>query len=959
MKKKTVLSIAMILTLIAPSTVMAANTVSNNIYNVSLNLVREKAYKNVAERINDLVQRAKTYILDTGDFSPTTEKIAKFYKTNINTWRNLDKNGTLQIKADNRNNRFVITNIGSIVSSNEKQAKIFLSNNVLNPMIYARTNPRTKKIELPLTLYKSYGAELVSFKNLYNSVASKPNTVISPTPPENTAYTWYKPDGKGNFEEYVYTEGKWKEIGEKRNSMNYFESSLVNPKTNQGPLIASSYKDLLNYNNVSNGTVGYVVNSETNTSVPYVFANGTWMPLLGGETTNNVADNNNNNNYVNGFIAWNDNKKSILYYEIYPPRGGYVHINFIKINGHFFPIGFTGYMIVRDIQRGRYGLYIYPKYGTFESITGDETVYFTSHNPGSDSFAISLNEAIKKHLISPFQSFAERLEKTELSTIDTAIDKFSDCSMIGFTNNSYKVVKFPYNKSNKYCPYKITSAYQGYQNYVLNKISNIVFPYNYSYFPGDNLLVNYKNNKSIIVNDSAHYFTNIPNNIIIATFSKGLSKFGHVGIFPNYAIISGEMLIAKNGNIYALFKNSVKENENTFKQTVENLLKNRSYSTNNNYIDKTTFKITTARPSFYYAFVKINPFEKPDEKPIEVKKVYNNGTGHEDYLFVTNKGNLYVLSKSYKPSHMLKKIDTNVMYAMPINVHKPPYLLGILAIKKDGTADLFIKEDSTGLFYKNYVFVKSFNLKTTFGGIESLKKIVNPNNVMDITNKAIFYKDGTALTLDLGMIGQPNTIKLMTFKIDKSKLSPDIFRFIRKNQLVIDINGNIIPIAMSNYLLLYSSGKPDLVTTALKADFPKTPLQKLVLISKETYIYKYGRYLKDKYLLAYSPIEHKICRYWSLLIRSPECINNVKFFYILHSYNVLYYNSKNKSFNIMKLNPKTGVNHYTSVTFNGIQETTTHCLFTGLQTLNNFAKTQKNINFEFFVPANKYNINSY
>jgi len=276
MRKTKVLSIMAAITIITPNVALASS--SNDVYSAAVNLVRAKAYDNVAQRINDLMERTKNYILNTGDFSPTTEKVAKFFKADINSWRNFDKNEILQVSVDNKNDRLRVTNIGSTIN-NEKQAEIFTNNNILDPAVYAETDSKTKLIAIPLVLYKPYDSVLSSFKKLYSSVVtSDPKAVISPVAPSDSSRTWYKPDGKGNLEKYVNDGGIWKHETTLKNKSNYFSDKLKTPQQTPDSIIAGSYQDLTK-ETADNGTIGYVIDRKTKTSVPYVYVNGTWIPV--------------------------------------------------------------------------------------------------------------------------------------------------------------------------------------------------------------------------------------------------------------------------------------------------------------------------------------------------------------------------------------------------------------------------------------------------------------------------------------------------------------------------------------------------------------------------------------------------------------------------------------------------------------------------------------------------------
>jgi hypothetical protein len=94
MVKKIALSIVTASSLIIPST-LSANVSSN--YDMAVELARAKAVDKLVERVNQLNERTKQYILNTGDITPTIDEIDEYFGISKDLWVNFD-GGVLEVE---------------------------------------------------------------------------------------------------------------------------------------------------------------------------------------------------------------------------------------------------------------------------------------------------------------------------------------------------------------------------------------------------------------------------------------------------------------------------------------------------------------------------------------------------------------------------------------------------------------------------------------------------------------------------------------------------------------------------------------------------------------------------------------------------------------------------------------------------------------------------------------------
>ena len=199
---KKILSIALLVS-VSATTIFAANmSNNNNNYSTTLELIRSQNIDKLLERVNALENYTVLYMYQTGDIYPTTNKVARYFKLPSSAVANFT-NGQIQISADNNNYKFTFSHLFQSLPTQDLINMEKVSTK-LQPT--ASVNLNGDSIVIP------YPAQTIQFVSVIKNLP-KGSTVVSMSTPRDITKIWYQPDGKGDFNVYQYSSGKWVNIG--------------------------------------------------------------------------------------------------------------------------------------------------------------------------------------------------------------------------------------------------------------------------------------------------------------------------------------------------------------------------------------------------------------------------------------------------------------------------------------------------------------------------------------------------------------------------------------------------------------------------------------------------------------------------------------------------------------------------------------------------------------------------
>jgi len=280
-----------ILTLMLLFFVFTAMLNAENIENININIIEYKKNNKIVTNINNLVLNTKLNILNLGnfDFQPITKH---------------------NIKIENNYPFFKVTLL-SITDLEWKYIK------------HSTELPVGTKFEDKNILKIPYGQLLLDYYNNIQTIVNLKDTIISKNNPKNTKVIWYKPDGNGNFDIFMYLNKKWTGIGtyylSKDIKLNYIFNSLDEINNIEFPLGTKIYVKL------NNSVVEYTYTTEG---------------LKAKETSKDK---------YNGFTTLKD-----LLTVNYNKQGGSKAL--IKGNGNYLPINTSYYTFIKydDYVSGGY-----------------------------------------------------------------------------------------------------------------------------------------------------------------------------------------------------------------------------------------------------------------------------------------------------------------------------------------------------------------------------------------------------------------------------------------------------------------------------------------------------------------------------------------------------------------------------------------------------------------------------
>ena len=199
---KKILSIALLAS-VSATTIFAANiSDNNNNYSTTLELIRSQNIDKLLERINALESYTVLYMYQTGDIYPTTNKVARYFKLPSSAVANFT-NGQIQISANNNNYKFTFSHLFQSLPTQDLINMEKVSTK-LQPT--ASVNLNGDSIVIP------YPAQTIQFVSIIKNLP-KGSTVVSMSAPRDITKIWYQPNGKGDFNVYQYSSGRWVNIG--------------------------------------------------------------------------------------------------------------------------------------------------------------------------------------------------------------------------------------------------------------------------------------------------------------------------------------------------------------------------------------------------------------------------------------------------------------------------------------------------------------------------------------------------------------------------------------------------------------------------------------------------------------------------------------------------------------------------------------------------------------------------
>ena len=238
MKNKILIGFFAALALSSPIYATSANS------DLSVEIVRMQTLNGLIDKINLLHQTAEKYILQTGDLSPTVDKIDSLFGIDKSTWTNYDKNGYMSVSPETGEKNALI--IRNFVSNNELSEANYIQNSrrldaLGNVVVVRKKEPDgTYKVE---DIYVEFplSPTLYSFINaLKNDIPKEfPDAKVSYTAPKD-APTWLKPDGNGNFIVYKRSENGWKITG-----VYYPDKGFVSLNGVEEPILSSMEENVI------------------------------------------------------------------------------------------------------------------------------------------------------------------------------------------------------------------------------------------------------------------------------------------------------------------------------------------------------------------------------------------------------------------------------------------------------------------------------------------------------------------------------------------------------------------------------------------------------------------------------------------------------------------------------------------------------------------------------------------
>lgn len=230
--------------------------------NMAVEIARLKKIDQAIKRVNSVNEYANLYIIQTGAKSISKDKIKKYFLLDDYIFKsyNLSDDFNLTLNKNKIKYTNVLPNPNLLTP---KQRYYFLHSPAHHALAEVNATDYSISILLDPKAIK-----------ILNS-----NINFSLTPPKNTNEPWYKPDGKGGYEKYIYKDGKWELEGKEEGNKVYQTTNIVQSK------------DELKSKKGEVGDIIYVKN-KNNTLDKYINTDGKngWLKVAGDNTSSSACD---------------------------------------------------------------------------------------------------------------------------------------------------------------------------------------------------------------------------------------------------------------------------------------------------------------------------------------------------------------------------------------------------------------------------------------------------------------------------------------------------------------------------------------------------------------------------------------------------------------------------------------------------------------------------------------------
>ena len=226
------------------------NILAEDTITTSIKLLKLNQIKNYISQIEQVSEYAQLYMLETGDFQITMNKVKDFYQLDSKVFLNFEKKETIDLALNN--NKLKITNMFADINNE----RLFKSTNLISIGMIPISGGLNILIE----------AKTYKFIKQMQELSQDETTTVGNTPPEDTNKVWIRPNVDGSYDTLVYKDGEWVKISESGDTKNSNNN------------VVSSVSELADLSGSKSGDTSYVANDDGTLS-QYMYHDGEWKKI--------------------------------------------------------------------------------------------------------------------------------------------------------------------------------------------------------------------------------------------------------------------------------------------------------------------------------------------------------------------------------------------------------------------------------------------------------------------------------------------------------------------------------------------------------------------------------------------------------------------------------------------------------------------------------------------------------